>query len=57
MPAGRTETLDGGLVLSGHTDVVPVGQDWSSDPLEIRGDKRRRSCDMKGFIALAMVKV
>src|ERR1700754_828125 len=33
---------DGGYVLSGHTDVVPVeGQDWSSDPFkaEIRGDK------------------
>src|SRR6478736_5168649 len=33
---------DGGYVLSGHTDVVPVdGQDWSSDPFqaEVRGDR------------------
>jgi len=33
---------DGGYVLSGHTDVVPVdGQDWSSDPFkpEVRGDQ------------------
>ena len=32
----------GGIVLSGHTDVVPVdGQDWSSDPFkpEVRGGK------------------
>lgn len=32
----------GGIVLSGHTDVVPVdGQDWSSDPFDaqVRGDK------------------
>ena len=47
---------DGGYVLSGHSDVVPVdGQDWSSDPFnaEIRGDKLygRGACDMKGFIA------
>lgn len=51
--------VPGGLVLSGHTDVVPVdGQDWSSDPfvLTIRGDKiyGRGSCDMKGFIACAL---
>ena len=53
---------DGGLVLSGHTDVVPVaGQDWSSDPFEaVVRDGRiygRGSCDMKGFIAgcLALV--
>ncbi len=48
-----------GLVLSGHTDVVPVdGQHWSSDPFqaEIRGDKLfgRGSCDMKGFIAVCL---
>jgi acetylornithine deacetylase len=50
---------DGGYVLSGHSDVVPVdGQDWSSDPFnaEIRGDKLygRGACDMKGFIATAL---
>ncbi len=49
----------GGLVLSGHTDVVPVdGQDWSSDPFVLtpRGDKLfgRGTCDMKGFIACAL---
>jgi acetylornithine deacetylase len=50
---------DGGYVLSGHTDVVPIdGQDWSSDPFkaEIRGDKLygRGACDMKGFIGTAL---
>jgi acetylornithine deacetylase len=50
---------DGGYVLSGHTDVVPVdGQDWSSDPFkaEVRGDKLygRGACDMKGFLGVAL---
>ena len=50
----------GGLVLSGHTDVVPVtDQDWSSDPFQMRveGDLLygRGTCDMKGFIAAALV--
>jgi acetylornithine deacetylase len=49
----------GGLMLSGHTDVVPVeGQDWASDPFElIEADGRlfgRGTADMKGFIAVAM---
>jgi acetylornithine deacetylase len=49
----------GGVVLSGHTDVVPVdGQAWTSDPfvLERRGDRLfgRGTADMKGFIALAL---
>lgn len=49
----------GGVVLSGHTDVVPVdGQPWSSDPFVLtpRGDKLygRGTCDMKGFLALAL---
>jgi len=49
----------GGVVLSGHTDVVPVdGQDWASDPfvLEERGGRLygRGTCDMKGFLACAM---
>ena len=49
----------GGVVLSGHTDVVPVdGQPWTSDPwvLTPRGDKLygRGTCDMKGFLALAL---
>jgi acetylornithine deacetylase len=50
---------DGGLILSGHTDVVPVtGQHWSSDPFAaVRRDDRiygRGSCDMKGYIAVAL---
>ncbi len=49
----------GGLVLSGHTDVVPVdGQNWSGDPFVLREqDGRyygRGTCDMKGFIACAL---
>ena len=49
----------GGVVLSGHTDVVPVdGQPWTSDPwvLTRRGDRLhgRGACDMKGFLALAL---
>ena len=60
VPAGeQADIVDGGLVLSGHTDVVPVdGQDWTSNPFvaAIRGDKLygRGSCDMKGFIACAV---
>ena len=60
VPAGKNaDIVDAGLVLSGHTDVVPVdGQDWTSNPFkaEIRGDKLygRGSCDMKGFIACAV---
>jgi acetylornithine deacetylase len=51
--------VEGGVVLSGHTDVVPVdGQAWTSDPwtLTRRGDRLygRGTCDMKGFLALAL---
>lgn len=51
--------MDGGVVLSGHSDVVPVeGQDWSSDPFaaSLRDGRvyGRGACDMKGFIACAM---
>ena len=56
--------VDGGILLSGHVDVVPVkGQDWSSDPFCLREqDGRlygRGSCDMKAFdaICLAMLPV
>ncbi len=50
---------EGAVVLSGHTDVVPVdGQDWSSDPWVVtERDGRlygRGTCDMKGFDALAI---
>ncbi|PLX34387.1 MAG: acetylornithine deacetylase [Hyphomicrobiales bacterium] len=52
----------GGIVLSGHTDVVPVdGQDWSSDPFKLtERDGRlygRGTCDMKGFLATALALV
>jgi acetylornithine deacetylase len=50
---------EGGIVLSGHTDVVPVdGQAWTSHPFTLteRGGRLygRGTCDMKGFIALAL---
>ena len=49
----------GGIVLSGHTDVVPVdGQPWDTSPWNlIERDGKwygRGSCDMKGFLALAL---
>jgi acetylornithine deacetylase len=52
----------GGVMLSGHSDVVPVdGQEWTSDPfkLEPRGDKLygRGSADMKSFLAVMLAKV
>ncbi|WP_254455857.1 acetylornithine deacetylase [Paeniglutamicibacter quisquiliarum] len=55
-------TRTGGIVLSGHTDVVPVdGQVWSSDPFipEIRDGKlyARGTSDMKSFIAVIMAKL
>ena len=51
----------GGVILSGHSDVVPTeGQNWASDPYEIdiRDDKLygRGSCDMKGFLACLLAK-
>jgi len=57
---GRTDI--GGVMLSGHTDVVPVaGQDWDTDPFSLTesSDKLygRGSADMKGFIALVLSRV
>jgi acetylornithine deacetylase len=54
--------IPGGIVLSGHTDVVPVvGQPWDSDPFAVveRGGKLygRGTSDMKGFIAAVLVLV
>jgi acetylornithine deacetylase len=51
--------IEGAIVLSGHTDVVPVeGQPWSTDPYEVvEKDGKlfgRGTCDMKGFDALAV---
>ena len=46
------------IILSGHTDVVPVSKSWSTDPFKatIKEDKLygRGSCDMKGFIACSL---
>lgn len=51
--------VDGGVLLSGHTDVVPVeGQEWTSDPFLLRRDGGRvfgrGTCDMKGFDAICL---
>tara|TARA_Y100000590_G_scaffold394839_1_gene474323 strand:- start:902 stop:2086 length:1185 start_codon:yes stop_codon:yes gene_type:complete len=46
------------IILSGHTDVVPVSKGWSTDPFKatIKNDKLygRGACDMKGFIACVL---
>ena len=55
--------VEGGVVLSGHTDVVPVdGQAWTTDPFKLtaKDDGRiygRGTCDMKGFLALSLAAV
>ncbi len=54
--------VEGGIVLSGHTDVVPVdGQDWHTNPFEmVEKEGRlygRGACDMKGFIACTLSMV
>jgi len=54
--------VEGGVVLSGHTDVVPVdGQSWDSDPFEVIEKNGRLygrgTCDMKGFDAIALAAV
>jgi acetylornithine deacetylase len=51
--------VDGGVVLSGHTDVVPAeGQPWSSPPFQLRQASGRLygrgACDMKGFDACVL---
>ncbi|MEW1955897.1 acetylornithine deacetylase [Terrabacter sp. NPDC080008] len=55
-------TTTGGIVLSGHTDVVPVdGQDWASEPFvpEVRDGRLygRGTCDMKGFVGSVAAKM
>lgn len=55
-------SVEGGVVLSGHTDVVPVeGQNWSSDPFTlVERDGRyygRGACDMKAFDAMVLALV
>ena len=51
--------IDGGVVFSGHTDVVPVeGQDWRTDPFKLTQEEDRLhgrgSVDMKGFLACVL---
>jgi len=53
---------DGGIVLSGHTDVVPVeGQSWTGDPFVLRREQGRLygrgATDMKGFDAVALAMI
>jgi acetylornithine deacetylase len=53
---------EGGVVLSGHTDVVPTAhQTWSHDPFDmVEKDGRlygRGTCDMKGFVAICLAMV
>lgn len=61
LPAANGDS-HGGVVLSGHTDVVPVAnQAWETDPFqaEVRDHKvyGRGACDMKGFIACVLASV
>ena len=51
--------VEGGVVLSGHSDVVPIdGQPWDTDPFELTQNEDklygRGTCDMKGFSAIAL---
>ena len=67
-PEGRANLLasigpgvSGGLLLSGHTDMVPAGSGWATDPysLSIAGENLvgRGTADMKGFIACVLAAV
>jgi acetylornithine deacetylase len=54
--------VEGGVLLSGHTDVVPVvGQSWSGDPFKLRrvGERLigRGAVDMKGFNAVCLAMI
>mgnify|MGYP001253599623 CR=1 FL=1 len=56
---GKQKLNGGGIILSGHTDVVPASaKDWTSDPyIAHERDNKifgRGSCDMKGFIACTL---
>ncbi len=64
-PAGRANLhvrfgpeAPGGVLVSGHTDVVPAGSGWTSDPYQLAVDGERLlgrgTADMKGFIACAL---
>ncbi|KPI83171.1 glutamamyl carboxypeptidase putative metallo-peptidase Clan MH Family M18 [Leptomonas seymouri] len=59
---GEGGITQGGIILSGHTDVVPVdGQKWASDPFTmVEKDGKlfgRGACDMKGFLAAVLALV
>lgn len=61
LPA-QNGSVNGGILLSGHTDVVPVdGQHWDTNPFEatIIDDKvyGRGACDMKGFLAVMLALI
>ena len=48
-----------GIILSGHTDVVPIdGQDWHTDPFDVQSKDGklygRGTCDMKSFVAICL---
>ncbi len=54
--------VNGGIIFSGHTDVVPTdGQKWKSDPFKLVKKKNkyfgRGACDMKGFIATLLSSI
>jgi len=57
--AGKQKLNGGGIILSGHTDVVPASaKEWSSDPF-VATEKNKKvygrgACDMKGFIACTL---
>ena len=60
--SAKDGSIEGGLLLSGHTDVVPVdGQTWKTNPFEAVKIKDRifgrGTCDMKGFLAIALALV
>jgi acetylornithine deacetylase len=62
LPARDGNTMNGGIVLSGHTDVVPVdGQPWDTPPFEAtaKGDRifGRGVTDMKSFSATGLAFV
>ena len=57
--SGKKKLNGGGIILSGHTDVVPASaKEWASDPfVATKKDNKiygRGSCDMKGFIACSL---
>jgi len=57
--SGKDNSNDKGIILSGHTDVVPaIASEWTSDPfIAMEKDNKvygRGTCDMKGFIACTL---